>query len=184
MPLTIYTGGARGVDTHVERLCHLYGHACVVLIPPCHPRAKSLAPLTQSDLDAATPTVTQVAFRLGRQIHHPISLQYIQRNYHVIQPASLVLALGHFDEYRKHLLGGTGWSIVMAQLLGKPLYVFDVDREQWSWWNATSQEYQPCEGMTEEQIALPTLQDKTAIVGTREEDQAIYPTLEALFKNN
>ena len=42
----------------------------------------------------------------------------------------------------------------------------------------------PCEGMTEEQIALPTLQDKTAIVGTREEDQAIYPTLEALFKNN
>ena len=104
MPLTIYTGGAKGVDTHVERLCYLYGHACVVLIPP------------------------------------------------------------------------------MAQLLGKPLYVFDVDREQWSWWNPTSQQYQPCEGMTEEQIALPTLQDKTAIVGTREEDQAIYPTLEALFK--
>ena len=184
MPLTIYTGGAKGVDTHVERLCHLYGHACVVLIPPCHPRAKSLAPLTQSDLDAATPTVTQVAFRLGRQIHHPISLQYIQRNYHVIQPASLVLALGHFDELGKHLLGGTGWSVVMAQLLGKPLYVFDVDMEQWSWWNPTLGQYQPCEGMTEEQIALPTLQDKTAIVGTREEDQAIYPTLEALFKNN
>ena len=31
-------------------------------------------------------------------------------------------------------------------------------------------------------IALPTLQDKTAIVGTREEDKAVYPTLEALFK--
>ena len=48
MSLTIYTGGAKGVDTHVERLCHLYGHSCVVLIPPCHPRAKSLAPLTKS----------------------------------------------------------------------------------------------------------------------------------------
>ena len=45
-----------------------------------------------------------------------------------------------------------------------------------------SQHYQPCEGMTETQIALPTLQDKTAIVGTREEDQALYPTLEALLK--
>ena len=44
------------------------------------------------------------------------------------------------------------------------------------------QQYQPCEGMTETQIALPTLQDKTAIVGTREEDQVLYPTLEALFK--
>ena len=31
-------------------------------------------------------------------------------------------------------------------------------------------------------IALPTLQDKTAIVGTREEDKAVYPNLEALFK--
>ena len=71
-------------------------------------------------LDAATPIVTQAAFRLGRQIHHPISLQYIQRIYHVIQPASLVLAVGYFDEFRKHVLGGTGWSVVMAQLLGKP----------------------------------------------------------------
>ena len=180
MPLTIYTGGAKGVDTHVERLCQLYGHACVVLIPPCHPRAKSLAPLTQSELDAATPTVTQAAFRLGRKVHHPISLQYIQRN--VIQPASLVLAVGYFDELRKHLLGGTGWGVVMAQLLGKPLYVFDLDREQWLWWNSTSLEYQPCEGMAENLIALPTLQDKTAIVGTREEDPVVYPTLEALFK--
>ena len=37
MPLTIYTGGAKGVDTHVERLFHLYGHSYVVIIPPCHP---------------------------------------------------------------------------------------------------------------------------------------------------
>ena len=80
--------------------------------------------------------------------------------------------------------GGTGWSVTIAQVLHKLLYVFDLDMEQWSWWDPTSQQYQPCEGMSEEQIALPTLQDKTAIVGTREEDQAIYPTLEALFKNN
>ena len=183
MPLTIYTGGAKGVDTHVERLCQMHGHKCVVLIPPCHPRAKSLTPLTQSELDAATPTVTQAAFRLGRQVHHPISLQYIQRNVHVIQPASLVLAVGYFDELRKHVLGGTGWGVVMAQLLGKPLYVFDVDREEWLWWNPTLGQYQPCDGMTEDSIASPTLQDKTAIVGTREEDQVIYPTLEALFKH-
>ena len=184
MPLTIYTGGAKGVDTQVERVCHLYGHSCVVLIPPCHPRAKSLTPLTQPDLDAATPTVTQVAFRLGRYVSHRITLQYLQRNYYVIKPASLVLALGYFDELRKHVLGGTGWSVAMAQVFGKPLYVFDLDKEQWYWWNPTLQHYQPCEGMTEEQIALPTLQDHTAIVGTREEDKAVYPTLDALFKRS
>ena len=180
--MTIYTGGAKGVDTHVERLCHLYGHSYAVFIPPCHPRAKSLAPLTQPDLDAATPTVTQVAFRLGRHVSHPITLQYLQRNYHATKPASLVLALRYYDELRKHILGGTGWSVAMAQILVKPLYVFDLDMEQWYWWNPTLQHYQPCEGMTEEQIPLPTLQDHTAIVGTREEDAVVYPTLYALFK--
>ena len=35
--------------------------------------------------------------------------------------------------------------------------------------------------MAEEQIPLLTLQDKTAIVGTREEDKAVYPTLDTLF---
>ena len=127
MPLTIYTGGAKGVDTHVEHVCHKYGHSCVVFIPPCHPRAKSLASLTQPDLDAAMPFVTWAAFQLGRHVYHPITLQYLRRNYHVIKPASLVLALGYFDKLGKKVLGGTGWSVAMAQLLLKPLYVFDLD---------------------------------------------------------
>ena len=40
--------------------------------------------------------------------------------------------------------------------------------------------------MTEEQMALPTLQDvdNTAIVGTREEDKAVYPTLDSLFQRS
>ena len=86
--------------------------------------------MTQPDLDTATPMVTQAAFQLGRHVSHPITLQYLQRNYHLIKPASLVLAL------------------------------------------------------TEEQVSLPTLQDKTAIVGTREEDKVVYPTLDALFQRS
>ena len=181
MPLTIYTGGAKGVDTHVERLSPVWSFVCGHHPTP---RAKSLAPLTQPDLDAAMPFVTRAAFQLGRHLSHPITLQYLQRNYHVIKPASLVLALGYFDELRKHVLGGTGWSVAMAQLLLKPLYVFDLDMEQWHWWNPTLQQYQPCNGMTYDQISLPTLQDNTAILGTREEDKAVYPTLDALFQRS
>ena len=124
------------------------------------------------------------AFRLGRHVQSPITLQYIQRNYHVIKDASLVLALGYFDRLRKHVLGGTGWVVVMAQMLHKPLYVFDVAMEQWYWWNPTLENYQPCEGMTETPICNPTLQDHTAIVGTREQASVIYPTLDNLFNNN
>ena len=47
--------------------------------------------------------------------------------------------------------------------------VSDLDKEQWYWWNPTLQQYQPCEGMTEEQVSLAMFQDKTATVDTREE---------------
>ena len=62
------------------------------------------------------------------------------------------------------------------------LYVFDLDMEQWSWWDPTSQQYQPCEGMKQEQSLYPPSKTKPPFVGTREEDKAVYPTLEALFK--
>ena len=48
----------------------------------------------------------------------------------MVKDASFVSALGYFDDARKHVLGGTGWSVAMAQILGKPLYVFDLDMEQ------------------------------------------------------
>ena len=38
--------------------------------------------------------------------------------------------------------------------------------------------------MIDDQISLPTLQDNTAIVGTREEGKAVYPTLDALFQHS
>ena len=38
--------------------------------------------------------------------------------------------------------------------------------------------------MTNDQISLPTLQDNTAIVGTREEDKAVYPTLDTFFQRS
>ena len=67
----------------------------------------------------------------------------------MVKDASFVLALGYFDDARKHVLGGMGGSVAMAQILGKPLYVFDLDMEQWYWWNPTFQDYLPCGGMTE-----------------------------------
>ena len=89
----------------------------------CSSHPVTLEPLTQPDLDAAIPMVARAAFPLGRHISHLITLQYLQRNYHVTKPASLVLALGFFDESRKHVLRSTGWSVAMAQIVSKPLCV-------------------------------------------------------------
>ena len=111
------------MDAYVEHLCHKYQHQCVVIIPPCHPRAKVLSPLSQPQLDAAMTMVTGAAYQLGHHVTSPITFQYLQRNYHVIKDASLVLALGYFDDVHKHVLGGTGWTVAMNQMLHKPLCV-------------------------------------------------------------
>ena len=67
------------------------------------------------------PIVTRAAFQLGRHVSHPITLQYLQHHYHVVKPISLVLALGFFDELRKHVLSGTGWCGHGSNLNQTPL---------------------------------------------------------------
>ena len=100
------------MDTHVEHLCHKYQHQCVVVIPPCHPRANVLSPLSQPQLDAAMKIMKSAAFRLGRHVTNPITLHY-----HVIKDTFFVLALGYFDDLRKHVLGGTGWTVAGTMVL-------------------------------------------------------------------
>ena len=46
MSLTIYTSGNQGVDAAVEHYCHRTGHQCIVYVPTCHPRAKTVTPLS------------------------------------------------------------------------------------------------------------------------------------------
>ena len=54
--------------------------AVQVIIPPCHPRSKTVPPLTVTQLAAAVPIQKQVAARLNKRLENQISLQYIHRN--------------------------------------------------------------------------------------------------------
>lgn len=105
---TIYSGGAKGVDTEVEHLAARYGHNCVVKIPPCHERSEDgkLTSLDKATMDSATNFVLRAANYLGKAVTSPITLQYLQRNYQIVKPASQVLALSYFDQYRKHVQDG------------------------------------------------------------------------------
>ena len=49
----------------------------------------------------------------------------------------------------------------------KVLYVYDVERDIWFWYNPDQDLFYACDQMSEEQYALPTLVQKTAIVGVR-----------------
>ena len=167
MAFTIISGGAIGVDLEAEKLARHHGLPVQVLIPPCHPRKASIQPLTPQQLAEAIPITTQVAFRLGKQLSNPISLQYIHRNYHVVKQANMVLAFTCFDPSRIVCMGGTGWAVEMCKLLNKVLYVYDVEQNMWLWYNPKEEKFYACDQMSEEQYAIPTLVQKTAIIGMR-----------------
>ena len=61
-------------------------------------------------------------------------------------------------------MGGTGWGVEMAKVLNKVLYVYDVEQNIWFWYNPKEDFFYACEQMSEEQYALPTLVQKTAIL--------------------
>ena len=178
MAFTVISGGANGVDLEAEKLARYYGLPVHVLIPPCHPRKASILPLTHQQLAEAIPLTTQVANRLNKQLTNPISLQYIHRNYHVVKQADMVLAFTCFQPQRKVCMGGTGWAVEMSKVLNKVLYVYDVERNMWLWYNSHQDLFTACDQMSEEQYALPTLVKKTAIIGVRN----IYDYPEALLE--
>ena len=145
MSLTIYSGGAKGVDTHVERFCHQYGHHCIIYIPPCDVRARAtrsfpplgtpIPPLTHTELQEVAPYALQASVHLGRQVTNPMTMQYVCRNFHIIKEATLLLAFGFMDSMKKHVQGGTGWTVDMAKARNIPVYLFDLNYDEWFFWN-------------------------------------------------
>ena len=138
-----------------------------ILIPPCHPRKASVQPLTHQQLAESIPTTRQVAARLNKNLENPISLQYIHLNYHVVKQADMVLAFTCFQPESSLCFGGTGRAVEMAKVLKKVLYVYDVQRDTWFWYNPEQDLFYACQQMSEEQYALPTLAQQTAISGVR-----------------
>ena len=142
MSFTIYSGGVKGVDAAVEHYCQRSGHQCVVYLPPCHPRAKFIAPLTPTDLKNARTHVLAAAFRLQRPLSSPLAEQYLCCHWHIVKEATLVLAFGLLDAMERHVHGEPGWCVDMAKALNKPVYVFDLNAELWYWWNKEDQQFQ------------------------------------------
>ena len=96
----------------------------------------------------------------------------------MVKQADMVLAFACFEQERNVCMGGTGWAVEMCKVLNKVLYVYDVERILWMWYNPKNNLFYACDQMPEEQYALPTLVKKTAIIGVRN----IYDYPEALLE--
>ena len=96
-PFTIVSGGANGVDWKAETLARQHQLDVKVLVPPYHPRSKTIRPLSHLQLHEANPWIHQAEQTLNRCFTDPISRQYIQRNFCVVRDVDMVLAFTHFE---------------------------------------------------------------------------------------
>ena len=165
--MLIYTGGNQGADAVVGHYCRRTGQQCVPYVPPCHPCANTITPVSYSALKHVRTQVLGAAFRLQRPVTSPLADQYLGCLWLMVQESTLVLVFGYLDTMARQVNGHGGWAVEMAKTLHKPLYVFDLRAECWCWWNKNDQQFQDTDRMSERWIQAPTLQDKTAIVGPK-----------------
>ena len=180
---TILSGASKGFDQMVAHLCAKYRHKHLICIPPSDPQAKTIVPLTQAQMNVGMGAVQRAGLALGRVVTKPVTWSYLQRNAHLVSHAHQVLAFGHFDDFRKHVEGGVGWTVQMAKQRDILLFVFDLDFEEWWYWDPHWACFRQCEGMSDDWIAVPTLTAMTTLVGSQDFPPSALPYLEKLFQN-
>ena len=126
------TGGAMGTNQLAEELGLQYGVKVEVIIPPGHPRKRTVTPLHPRVLTLANPHLEVAAARLGKRLPiHKYVLHLLQRNFEIVRRADTVYAFGILEDDCTKVLGGTGWTVQLALDQGKKVFVYDIESEAW-----------------------------------------------------
>ena len=188
---TIYSGGALGTDSVAEFAARELGMNVEIKIPPEHPRARSVSPLTPQELDEANPYVERAAQRLRRfSYQHPsntIKGNLLKRNFHIVREAEAVYAFGRFQSTTdpQMLRGGTGWTVQLAIELCKEtgrapmIYVYDMYHQAWF---ECVRQFDTDTFVFKRLYKKPYLMSQSAVVGSREIDDTTGKEIFALFE--
>ena len=68
----------------------------------------------------------------------------------MVKQAEMVLAFTSFQPESNLCFGGTGWTVEMAKLLHKILYMYDVQRHIWLWYKHDQDLFYACDQMSED----------------------------------
>lgn len=129
------TGGANGTDVYAELLGRAYYCQVQVIIGPRHPRATTIPPLQLTALDVlfARRALLQASKVLQRNM--PVQGNYTEelliRNYFIAQKSTALYAFGRLESNNKTVTGGTGWTVQLTLDLGKKVYLFNLEDNQW-----------------------------------------------------
>jgi hypothetical protein len=133
---TLYSGGARGAETVFGELASKFGVSEVNFSFNGHhqDRLEHRVELTERELAAGDISLKYVSRRLHRDYAHKVGIKKIlQSLWHQVSRAQQIFVVGVIQDDGT-VEGGTGWSVELARMWHKDLWVFDQSQDTWFTW--------------------------------------------------
>jgi hypothetical protein len=135
---TLYSGGAHGAEAAFGEAAEragvrevnftFHGHVQV--------RTRGAHPLTEQALAAGDVSLAYVSRRLRRSYGEGATIRRVlQSLWHQVSNAQVVFVVGAIQEDGT-VTGGTGWSVELARMWNKRVWVFDQEKDGWYRWDA------------------------------------------------
>ncbi|MFZ5475435.1 MAG: AAA family ATPase [Myxococcota bacterium] len=134
---TLYSGGAHGAEAAFGEAAERWGVKEVNFTFTGHVQARTRGahPLTEQELAAGEVSLAYVSRRLRRGYGEGTMIRRVlQSLWHQVRSAQIVFVIGAIQEDGT-VTGGTGWSVELARMWNKRLWVFDQEKDGWFRWN-------------------------------------------------
>ena len=143
-----HSGGAQGADMTWDEIGKKYGFETHI-----HWRPEHLSILDSEGHNNMLRAYIKAAEALKRP-HIFKYMEYCQRNWFQAHHSEAVFAISYIiapgdkdknnrknETDRETVAGGTGWAVEMAIQMGKPVNVFDMNKNKWYHWGYASQTF-------------------------------------------
>ncbi len=141
----LYSGGAHGTEAAFGAAAERHGVREVNFTFDGHVQARTRGahPLTERELGEGDVSLAYVSRRLRRSYSESATIRRVlQSLWHQVKHAQVIFVVGTIQEDGT-VTGGTGWSVELARMWNKKLWVFDQDKDGWYRW--TGDEWSPGE---------------------------------------
>lgn len=135
--VTLYSGGAGGAEAAFGEAAAAAGVREVAFSFDGHRQARTegRVELSARELEAGDVSLVYVSRRLHREYNqHGLIRRVLQTLWHMVSRAEQVFVVGVIQPDGT-VVGGTGWSVELARMWKKDLWVYDQDREGWFRWD-------------------------------------------------
>ena len=133
---TLYSGGARGSEAAFGAIASRYGIQEVNFTFETHKQERTQGRylLSESELRAGNVSLVYVSNRLNRVYSEGTLIRRVlQTLWHMVSRSQQVFVVGEIQADGT-VVGGTGWSVELARMWDKELWVYDQARLAWYQW--------------------------------------------------